>query len=474
MSFKRRSLAITCAITSSIVLAGISGTAAAQSSYVSGSSGLFSSSSDTDPETPAPLDAPKNIIYMIGDGMGYNHVSATNLFETGQTMHQVEGEPGSVSPVEGGTPVQAFEGAEWTQLAQSTFQDGNSYDPERAWADHNYVNENFTDSAAAGTAMATGVKTTNGMIGVNPANEPAKNTSEYAIEKGKAAGVVSSVPFNHATPAAWAAHNSNRNDLHAMAEEMINSDLNVIMGAGHPFFDNNGNPITEADEDYMQASQYERLASGETDFTFIEEDVDFEALANGQVEGNKYFGLAQVEDTLQHDRDGDSVTPYDVPLNDVVDLSTMSKAALNVLNQDEDGFHIMIEGGAIDWAGHANDMDRDIEEVQEFNKSVETVIEWVETNSSWDETLVIVTADHETGYMTGPDNDPNWSAMTGAAGIVPNHGWHSGNHTNQLVPVFVRGAGVSDIVAAADQVDPIRGNYIDNIEIANLTFNKWW
>lgn len=111
MSFKRRSLAITCAITSSIAIAGISGTAAAQSSYVSGSSGLFSSSSDTDPETPAPLDAPKNIIYMIGDGMGYNHVAATNLYETGQTMYQVEGEPGSVTPVEGGTPVQAFEGA---------------------------------------------------------------------------------------------------------------------------------------------------------------------------------------------------------------------------------------------------------------------------------------------------------------------------------------------------------------------------
>lgn len=322
--------------------------------------------------------------------------------------------------------------------------------------------------------MATGVKTSNGMVGVNPAGETIKNTSEYAIEKGKAAGVVSSVPFNHATPAAWAAHNSNRNDLHAMAEEMIGSDLNVIMGAGHPFFDNNANPIANADEDYMQAAQYERLAKGETDFTFIEEDADFEALANGTVESNKYFGLAQVEDTLQHDRDGESTTPYDVPQNDVVDLATMSRAALNVLNQDEDGFHLMVEGGAIDWAGHANDIARDIEEVQAFNNAVETVIEWVETNSSWDETLVIVTADHETGYMTGPDNDPNWSAMTGAAGIVPNHGWSSGNHTNQLVPLFARGAGASDIVAAADEVDLVRGNYIDNVEVANLTFNKWW
>ncbi|ALC06605.1 hypothetical protein CDES_11175 [Corynebacterium deserti GIMN1.010] len=468
MSLKRRSLALTCAITSSIVLVGMTGTAAAQSSFVSGSSGLFSS------ESPATPSAPKNIIYMIGDGMGYNHVSATNLFETGQTRYQVEGEPGAVTPVEGGDAVQVFEGPEWIQVAQSTFQDGNSYDPQRAWADLNYVNENFTDSAAAGTAMATGTKTTNGMIGVDTAGETLKNTSEHAIEQGKAAGVVSSVPFNHATPAAWAAHNSNRNDLHAMADEMIASDLNVIMGAGHPFYDNNGNPIATADEDYMLASQYQRLANGETDFTFIEDDADFEKLANGDVSSTKYFGLAQVEDTLQHGRDGDSVTPYDVPQNDVVDLATMSEAALNVLNQDEDGFHVMIEGGAIDWAGHANDIARDIEEVQAFNTAVETVVAWVEENSSWDETLIIVTADHETGYMTGPNNDPNWSALTGAAGLVPNHGWHSGNHTNQLVPLFARGAGSADIAAAADQVDPVRGNYIDNIEIANLTFNKWW
>lgn len=471
MSFKRRSLALTCALTSSIVVSGlVCGPAAAQSSLPSGSSDFLSSSESI----PGQAKAPKNIIYMIGDGMGFNHVAATNLYETGQTKYQVEGEAGSVSPVEGGAPVQVFEGSEWSHVAQSTYQNGNSYDPARAWADHNYVNEDFTDSAAAGTAMATGTKTTNGMIGVDSSNTPLKNTSEHAIEKGKAAGVVSSVPFNHATPAAWAAHNSDRNDLHAMAEEMMGSDLNVIMGAGHPFFDNNANPITEADEDYMQAAQYERLANGETDFTFIEEDTDFEALANGELAGDKYFGLAQVEDTLQHDRDGDSTTPYDVPQNDVVDLSTMSKAALNVLNQDEDGFHVMIEGGAIDWAGHANDIARDIEEVQAFNKAVETVVDWVETNSSWDETLVIVTADHETGYMTGANDDPQWSALTGAAGMVPEHDWHSDNHTNQLVPLFARGAGAEDIVAAADEEDPVRGKYIDNIEIANLTLNKWW
>ncbi|MFP7364208.1 alkaline phosphatase [Corynebacterium callunae] len=469
MSFNRRRFVLSCAATSSIALVALSGTATAQSSFVSGSSGLFSSDS-----TPAAPEAPKNIIYMIGDGMGFNHVSATNLYETGQTRYQVAGEPGAVEALPGGEAVQVYEQSEWTQIAASSYQDGNSYDPARAWSDHNYVNENATDSAAAGTAMATGVKTTNGIIGMDPALQPVQNTSEYAIAQGKAAGVVSSVPFNHATPSAWAAHNSNRNDLHAIGEEMINSDLNVIMGAGHPFYDQDAKPVATADEDYMLTSQYERLANGETEFTFVEDEADFQALADGNVSSDKYFGLTQVADTLQHDRSGESVTPYDTPQNDVVDLATMSEAALNILNQDEDGFQVMIEGGAIDWAGHANDEARDIEEVQAFNAAVETVVEWVEENSSWEETLVIVTADHETGYLAGPTDDPAWSAMTGAAGVVPNHNWFSGNHTNQLVPMFVRGTGSEDIVAAADEIDPVRGKYIDNVEVAQITMNKWW
>lgn len=428
-----------------------------------------------DAETPTP-DAPKNIIYMVGDGMGYNHVAATNLYESGQTLHQVEGEAGSVAPVEGGEAVQVYEGADWNEVGMSTYQAGNSYDSQKAWDDHNYVNENFTDSAAAGTAMATGVKTDNGSLGVDTEDGSLPNTSEFALEQDKAAGVVSSVPFSHATPAAWAAHNADRNDYHGIAEEMIDSDLDVIMGAGHPFFNNDNEAVDDAIEGYMSAEQYNQLAAGETDFEFIEENADFEALANGELEADEeYFGLAQVNSTLQHDRSGESVAPYDTELNDVVDLSTMSAGALNVLGEDEDGFHLMIEGGAIDWAGHANDMPRDIEEVQAFNEAVETVVDWVEENSSWEETLVIVTADHETGYMTGPNDDPNWTPLTGEQGEVPEHGWHSGNHTNQLVPVFFRGAGSEDILEASTaNTDPVRGAYIDNVDVANLTFNNWW
>ena len=85
-------------------------------------------------------------------------------------------------------------------------------------------------------------------------------------------------------------------------------------------------------------------------------------------------------------------------------LTEMSLAALNVLDNDPDGLYLMIEGGAVDWAAHANQSGRMIEEAIEFERAVEAVLDWVQTNSNWGETLLIVTGDHETGYLTGPDS----------------------------------------------------------------------
>lgn len=147
----------------------------------------------------------------------------------------------------------------------STFQEGNSYDPEKAWNDLDYVNEDYTDSAAAGTAMATCSKTENGMIGVTSYGATVQNTSEHAIDNGKSAGVVSSVPFNHATPAAWAAHNDDRSDFHAMADEMIGGDLDVIMGAGHPLYDADNQPVDEPNYEWISEESFTELSAGETD-----------------------------------------------------------------------------------------------------------------------------------------------------------------------------------------------------------------
>lgn len=483
MSVNRRFFrsALTVAV-SSIAITGLLIPAAGAQAFGSSGSSLSSSlpgssapGTENGNEAPENTDGPENIIYLVGDGMGYNHVSATNLYESGQTRYQVEGEAGTDLAEAPGEAVQIFEGDAWNQLGMTTFQEGNSYEPDRAWADHDYVMEDFTDSAASGTAMATGSKTDNGSIGVDSADTELENTSQRAKDEDKAAGVVSSVPFSHATPAAWAAHNTDRNDYHAITEEMITGDLDVIMGAGHPFFNSDNEPVTEANEGYMTADQYERLVNGETDFELVEDNADFEALANGDVEEDTdYFGLAQVSSTLQHDRSGQDTAPYQTPQNDVVDLATMTEGALNVLGQDDDGFHLMVEGGAIDWAGHANDIARDIEEVQAFNAAVETVVDWVETNSSWEETLVIVTADHETGYLMGEDEEPDFKALTGEAGEVPAHSWYSGNHTNQVVPFFFRGAGSEDIVNATTGTDPVRGDFIDNTTVADLTLNEWW
>ena len=439
-----------------------------------GSSALGSSSTDISSQIIGAGE-PKKIIYMIGDGVGYNHVAAANLYDSGQTRYQVEGEVGSDLSMADGEAVQVYEGAGWNKLAMTTFQEGNSYDVERAWADHDYVNESYTDSAAAGTAMDTGVKTSDGSLGVGSASQARENTSERAKDQGKSAGVVSDVPFSHATPAAWAAHVQSRNDYHEIARQMISGDLDVIMGAGHPFFSDDNVELGTADYRYIAEAEYNSLVAGETDFEYFDNDEAFAALAAGEVEADtRYFGLAQVASTLQQSRSGESTAPYSVPQNDVVDLDTMSKGALNVLGQDEDGFHLMIEAGAIDWAGHANDISRDIEEVREFNSAVEAVVAWVEENSSWDETLLIVTADHETGYLSGADEGEVYNALIGEKGAAPEHEYYSGNHTDMVVPFFFRGAGSQDILGSVTGTDKVRGDFIDNVTVAELTLDKWW
>src|SRR5690625_2005180 len=244
----------------------------------------------------------------------------------------------------------------------------------------------------------------------------------------------------------------------------------------HPMYDNDGNERA-ASYDYISESTFNAVSNGDTDWDYVETKSDFEALAEGSVESDKVFGLAQVETTLQQGRSGGEAgqLPGEIAFNDnVPDLATMSEGALNVLGQDDEGFHLMIEGGAIDWTGHANDTTRNIEETQDFNAAVESVVDWVEENSSWDETLLIVTADHETGYLGGAEDDPYFTEMTGNAGELPTVGWSSGDHTNHLVPYFFKGAGSDAIMNSTVGTDDVRGDYIDNVTVANLLKDELW
>lgn len=428
---------------------------------------------DTDTQSP------KNVIVMIGDGMGYNHVANTNLFETGQSQYITSGEPGDVTEHDG-EAVQVYE--DFNHLGMSThsldtIDAGQEYDSAGAWGDFDWAKDTPTDSAAAGTAMATGTKVNNGALNVDPEGNELKTLSELAHETGRAAGVVSSVQYSHATPASYAVANPDRNAYQEIGASMIDAEyMDVVMGAGHPMYNDDGEEQS-ASYDYISEESYSAVSSGDTDWDYMDSKDEFEALANGDVSSDKVFGLAPVATTLQQNRSGDSegALPGDVPFNETVpSLDTMSEGALNVLGQDEDGFHLMIEGGAIDWTGHANQTTRNIEETQDFNAAVESVVDWVETNSSWDETLLVVTADHETGYLGGADDDPNFTEMTGNAGELPTVGWSSGDHTNHLVPYFFKGAGSDAIMNSAVGSDDVRGDYIDNVTVANLFKDELW
>lgn len=424
---------------------------------------------------------PKNIIVLISDGAGYNQFDSARLYNTGQSYQQVAVDPatGSVQHVEG-APSEVYDSFP-VQVGQSHYSANGraSYNPEEAWGDFDWVASGATDSAAAATALGTGVKTNNGSIGFDPASEQLLTVGEQALAVDKKVGVVTSVTFNHATPAGFIAHNPDRNDYHGLATEMIDSGIDVIIGAGHPNFTdaNTARASHFGAGSWISQDDFSRLTAGETPFSYIESKAQFEQVASGENVPEKLFGLARTAETLQYNRpglDNSDALPFTDQANaDVPSLETATDAALNVLEQDEEGFFLMVEGGAVDWAGHANQTTRLLEEQLDFNSSVAAVNEWVEANSSWDETLVIVTADHETGYLAGPGagSDTGWTALSGEEGQLPDVSWNSGSHTNALVPLYAKGVGSENLSQHADQWDAARGAYLDNAEVGQTVFD---
>jgi alkaline phosphatase len=418
-----------------------------------------------------PLSAhhagPKNVIIMIADGGGFNHYKSADYYDCGRS------------------PCQPYEDFP-VRLAMTTYPRGGSYDANLAWRSFDYLDKGATDSAAAATAMATGVKTHNKTLGLDTHGRPVLNLSERAKQLGKAVGVITTVFFDDATPAGFVIHNGARSNLTQIADDMLNSNsVDCIMGAGHPFYDSDGRPLHEPNYKYISEETWANLKNGSAGgsanpWTLIQTRAEFQALANGKTP-NRVFGLIQVYDTAQQKRSGNAFAdPYQVPFTQTVPtLAEMTNAALNVLDNDPNGFFIMIEGGAVDWAAHANESGRLIEEMNDFNNSIEAVIRWIDTSSSWNETLVIITADHETGHLTGPASEVNKGPamkdiISNGPGKLPAMEWHSKNHTNSLVPFFAKGPGAEKFTETIDGNDPLRGPYIDNTDIANTIFTLWF
>lgn len=399
-----------------------------------------------------------------------------------------------------------------------------SYDAAKAWdttvgtpwnekyqtaiEGYKYLRSNYTDSAAAGSAMASGHKTYNNAINFDNFGKPMQFITQVAKQAGKATGVVTSVQFSHATPAAFAAQNISRKNMTGIASTMLTSgNVDLIMGTGHPDFDGNGVDVTKMSTEQCAASsacqnRYDTIGKTEWDalkagnltpsgassaWTVLSDKADFELLANNnlQVQG-PLFGLPKVRWTLQQGREAavlgaDANQPSGVKkIESVPDLSVMTQGAINYLSKKNDkGFFVMVEGGAVDWAAHANQAERIIEEQVDFNKAVAAVEDWVAKNSSWDETLLIVTTDHGNALPLSPVSDTvAFDAVKNAGqGNKPEVRFWSDSHTNEVVRLWAKGAGSDKFSQFVKGKDPqfakvvgqnADGSYIDNTDIA-----KW-
>jgi len=412
-------------------------------------------------------DGPTRVIVMIADGCGFGQREALSLYRYGQ--------PGAA--VWDGFPL---------QLAMSTYSaSGKGYDPDTVWASVSAMTAGATDSAASATAMASGVKTKNGAIGVDRDGNAVENAVERAEAKGLATGVVTSVTWAHATPAGFVAHQVSRNSYADIASEMVNdSAVEVIMGGGHPFFDSNGkhraepkyDPVGGQDTwDALVASEAGGDADGDgkpDPFTLLTSADDVRKLATGTTP-KRVLVTFESGDTLQASRKfgGNDEAFADPQLTNVPTLAELSVGALQVLAQDPDGLFLMIEGGAVDWACHSNRAGRMIEEMIGFEDAVKAVCDWIDAHGGWASTTLIVTGDHETGMLTGPDEDGLFAPLKlTAKGQLPGLAWHSKGHSNSLLPFSAKGAGLEVFAKAADRADPRRGKYLDNTSLAKGVF----
>jgi alkaline phosphatase len=442
----------------------------------------------------------KNVILMIADGSGANAIAATGLY-TGKLGRQI------------------FDGRDWVKTWSSTYSlrtgekpltgpDGlkqapdAAYDPAKNWdttpvrtktgafedhfAGYAWTKKTAPDSADTMSAIVTGRKTYDGAINVDGNGTKLRTYAERVSQAGKAVGVVTTVEFSDATPAAGAgAHNISRANRTRIANEMLNAGIaSVIMGTGNPDYNDDGAPRTTPDYSWISDLDWRALKSGThpSGFKLIQDRADFEALPSAANPPKKLAGIARSFNATQANRAGASPaseTPYSVPRrNDVPSLPTMTLGALNILGRNPDGMFLVIEGGAVDRAEHADNLGRMIEEKIEFDDTVATVSAYLDANTNgnnWSNTLVIVTADHD-HLLLGPDSDtvPFQDLKDNGTGKMPGYKWQNNSHSNQLVPLYARGVQANMITACAKRRDAYtdaqgrkfgRGNYLDETEI---------
>jgi alkaline phosphatase len=300
---------------------------------------------------------PKNIILMIGDGTGLVHLYAAYTAKGGQ--------------------LNIFDYAKAVGISITAS-----------------LSDYITDSAAGATALSTGQKTKNGMIGMGPDSTALKTIAESAYEKGMSTGAVVTCELPHATPASFFAHQASRKKYKAIVADMTqNSAATILIGSGLPYFDT--------------------AALKQAGYTV--------SVGIPAMHANKGARQICFTDTLKE--------PHPATVRGAT-LTAGSAHAIKHLSKNKKGFFLMIEGSQIDWGAHNKDSAHTLSEAIDFDNAAGAVLEWAKQDKN---TLVIITADHECGGLTLHGYN--------AKDKTPVMHFSSGHHTAEPVPVFAFGPG---------------------------------
>jgi alkaline phosphatase len=318
---------------------------------------------------------PKNIVLMIGDGMGLSQITA-GYYRNKQDLNL----------------------ALFKHLGLIAVHSADNL---------------ITDSAAGATAFATGKKTYNGAVSVDQDTLPLRTIIEEAIARGKRTGLVATCALTHATPAAFAAHQRDRYMSEEIALDLSKAGLNLMIGGGQKSFETRSDARNLMEE--MSASGYRIYP--------VSEDVPGE-------DSSLYLVNFVAQEHPESISEGRS-KKY---------LTNALHLAMDKL-QNEEGYFLMVEGSQIDWGGHANDMEYIIEELLDFDRAVGLAYSIAEKDA---ETLVIVTADHETG---------GFAINAGVKSGEFEGAFTSAGHTASLIPVFAFGPGAENFQGLYDNTD---------------------
>ena len=321
----------------------------------------------------------KNVILMIRDGMGFEHIAAGNIYSAARLQMERFAVSGEV-------------------MTRS-------------------LTPGATDSAAAATAMATGVKTYNGRIAYKD-GKALETIAEMAMDEGKKVGVVATKAVTDATPAAFLTHAKSRNDAESIASQLVASPVDVLFG------------LTD---EYMTA-MYDDIATDNRALC-----TSFQSIADAvqDSEVDKIFGLLE---------DGD-IQNYGANT-----LAQLTRNALSKLSSvSDDGFLLVVEGSKIDTASHDNDMAAMLGELQAFNAAISACKEWADMNG---ETVVIVTADHETGGLKVPEFASSADAYDALLDYDNSNGWFTRtSHSSANVGYYIHATSSEAIMRSVELTD---------------------